>query len=373
MPAPHRCPSLRRSFLRYKAALPRSRVIAAIPSPLSSAELEDRTRAALLGLAVGDALAFPLKGVPAASLQRLPALAEDFAPRPRGRYAKGQFSSHTQLMLATADSVILERKVDGRSAAAHYAHLWTEGVLLQPSRPLAEAVERLSAGTPWMSAGAPMGVKDPAALSRALVVGLWEDEPARLSHDAGVLAVVSHKDPTCAAAAAAYARAVSLGLSGVTLSPTAFCEAVAAAASGHDQALGEELLHLPRLLSWDLDRALDQVRRVGVAPSVLAAQDGVPSHVTPVLLCALYAALRIPHDFRESLSIVLKLGGDADVAASLLGGILGAHLGTDGIPARLRRNVLYGEHLSETATRLCAARINRRTASAAVAAAKRRA
>ena len=69
---------------------------------LTPAERQDRFQAAFLGLAIGDALGFPLRGVPPASLIRLPGLAEDFAPRPRGKFAKGQFSDDTQLMLAAA-------------------------------------------------------------------------------------------------------------------------------------------------------------------------------------------------------------------------------------------------------------------------------
>ena len=112
--------------------------------PLSSAERQDRFHAAFLGLAIGDALGFPLRGVPPASLARLPNLAEDFAPRPRGKFAKGQFSDDTQLMLATAESVIREGKVDGRSTAAHLAWLWQEGIILQPPKPLSEALQKLS-------------------------------------------------------------------------------------------------------------------------------------------------------------------------------------------------------------------------------------
>lgn len=324
---------------------------------LPPALAQDRFRAAVLGLAVGDALGFPLRGVPASSLARLPALAEDFAPRPRGRFAKGQFSDDTQLMLAAAESVVLERRIDGRSVAAHYAWLWQEGVLLHPPRRLAEAIERLSRGSPWMSAGAPLGVKDPSPLSRALVVGLWNaDTPDRIPHDAGVLSVITHKDPTCAAAAAAYARAISLGLSPRSLTPAAFCEALAVASSSHDPGLAGELRALPRLLSWEPERAVERIQRAASARAPSDGQDGTPAHPVPVLLLAVFAALRAPHDFRMAVSLALRAGGEADATAALCGGILGVHLGEKAIPARLRRNVLYGDHLRQVADRLWRAR-----------------
>lgn len=331
------------------------RVMFALPMPpLTPAERQDRFHAALLGLAIGDALGFALRGVPPAGLARVAGLAEDFSPRPRGRFAKGQFSCHTQLMLATAESVIREGKVEGRSAAMHLAWLWQEGILLQPPRGLVEALERLAQGTPWMSAGAALGLKCPSVLSRALVVGLFEGHSrARLRHDAGVLTVMTHKEPTCAAAAAAYAQAVALGLHAQEpLTPAAFCEELATAAAAHDQELAEELIHLPRLLKWDTARALAQVRKVGVPPSQLRGVEGLPAHVVPVLLTALYATLKVPHDYREAVGLVLRCGGEVDVAAAITGGLLGAHLGTAALPPRLRKGVMYADTLRDTAERL---------------------
>jgi ADP-ribosylglycohydrolase len=341
---------------------------------LSPAERLDRFQAAFLGLAIGDALGFPLRGVPPASLTRLPGLADDFAPRPRGKFAKGQFSDDTQLMLATAESVIREGKVDGRSAAAHLAWLWQEGIILQPPKSLADALQRLAEGTPWMSAGASLGVKCPSVLSRALVVGLFESKNrARLRHDTGVLTVLTHKDPTCAAAAAAFAQAVGLGLTTQEPpTPAEFCETLALAAAAHDQDLAEELRHLPRLLSWDPARALAALRKVNVPPSQLKGVDGLPAHVVPVLLTALYATLKVPHDFRQAVELTLRCGGEADVAAALTGALMGVHLGTHALPARLRKNVLYADTLLDTADRLFQARQVKETVATALAQQRKR-
>ncbi|QSQ12518.1 ADP-ribosylglycohydrolase family protein [Myxococcus landrumensis] len=340
---------------------------------LTPTERQDRFHAAFVGLAIGDALGFPLRGIPPASLARLPGLAEDFAPRPRGKFAKGQFSDDTQLLLAAAESVIREGRVEGRSAAAHLAWLWQEGIILQPPRSLAESLQRLSSGVPWMSAGASLGTLCPSVLSRSLVVGLFESgQRARLPHDAGVLTVITHKDPVCAAASAAFAQAAALGMEEEPLTPAAFCEQLSLAAAVHDKGLAEEVRHLPRLLTWDTTRALTQLRKVGVPPSELKGVDGLPSHVVPVLLTSLYAALKVPHDFREAVALVLRCGGEADVAAALTGALLGAHLGTRAIPARLRKQVLYSENLVDTADRLFRAHQVRETLATALAHQRRR-
>src|SRR5690349_9241996 len=100
--------------------------------PLLLAELQDRFRAAVVGFAVGDALGFPYRGLPPQSRTRLFDAADAFASRPRARFAKGQFSDDTQVMLALAESVARERRIDGKSAAAHLCYLWQEGVIVQP-------------------------------------------------------------------------------------------------------------------------------------------------------------------------------------------------------------------------------------------------
>jgi ADP-ribosylglycohydrolase len=328
--------------------------------PLKLVELQDRFRAAVLGFAIGDALGFPFRGLPPAALARQPFLGEDFVARPRGGFAKGQFSDDTQMLMAVADAVVRERKIDGRTAAQHLSWLWQEGTILQPQAGTSQAMEQLLAGTPWMSSGAPMGVRDPGCLSRGVVAGLFsESSPPRLAHHAQVLTVMTHKDPLCAAAAAAVGRAIQLGLDGESRGPQQFCEEVSVAAAVTDAELADEIYYLPRVLSWESERAIPALRRVGVSASHFDFEQGLPAHVTPVLLTALYAVLKAPTNFRDALCLVLRGGGEVDVAAGVTGAILGAHLGCDAMPARLRKHVLYGDALVETADRLFDTRLER--------------
>ncbi len=330
-----------------------------LPLPLLLAEQHDRFRATVLGFAIGDALGFPFRGLPPPARARL-GLSDDFAARPRGRFAKGQFSDDTQVLLAVAEAVAKERKIDGRSAAQHLSWLWQEGVILQPPATMTAAAERLLDVVQWMSAGAELGVKDPSCLSRAVIAGLFsEADPNRLAHDASVLTVITHKDPACAAAVAAIARAIQLAVSGEQLPPNDWCAQLSAAAATADPELADEIFYLPRVLARDPDSALGALRRIGVPVAQLEAEPGLPSHVTPVLLSALYAVLKVPHDFRHALDLLLSAGGEVDVAAGVCGAILGAQLGCEAIPARLRKHLLYSEALFEAAERLFDARLNR--------------
>lgn len=321
--------------------------------PLHVAVLQDRFRASVLGFAIGDALGFPVRGVPATALKRTPQTGDDFAARPRGGFPRGQFSDDTQMMMAVADAVVREKRIDGRTAAQHLSWLWQEGTVLQPPPSATQAAERLLAGTPWMSAGAPLGVCDPSSLSRGVVVGL-SSEPmtTRLAHDAQVLTVMTHKDPLCAAGVAAFARAIQLGLSGEQMSADDFCAEVSMAARAHSAELADELFYLPRALPWDAERGLQALRRVGVPPTHYDFELGVPAHVTPVLLTGLYCFLKSPDDFRGAMQLVLRSGGEVDVTAGLCAAVAGAHLGLEAIPARLRKNVMYAEALTEVADKL---------------------
>lgn len=341
--------------------------------PLRLVELQDRFRAAVLGFAIGDALGFPLRGLPPPALVRQRFLGEDFSARPRGGLPKGQFSDDTQMMLAVADAVARERRVDGRTAAEHLMWLWQEGTILQPPPSATQAAEALLAGTPWMSAGAPIGVCDASSLSRGVVVGLWsEPSPPRLAHDAQVLTVVTHKDPLCAAAVAAFGRAIQLELVDEPLAAQAYCEQLSQAAAPIAPALADELYFLPRILGWEPERALLALRRVGVSASQFDFAQGVPPHVTPVLLSAVYVALVSAGGFRDALNLVLRGGGEVDVVAGVTGAILGARVGTQAMPARLRKNVMYGEHLIDAADHLFDARLARSPAFAEAPALVRR-
>ncbi len=308
----------------------------------SSAELQDRYRAAVLGFAIGDALGFPLRGLPPAALRKHPAIADEFPTRPRSGFSRGQFSDDTQMLLATANAIAEARGLDGRVVAVHLGWLWEEGTILHPQPSTARALASLRDGTPWMSSGAPLGTRDPGCLSRGIALGLLgEDSPAKLGRFAQVLTVMTHKDPACAAAVAAVARFVQLRLHDPGRGARSLCEDISGVAAYADPQLADEIFYLPRVMNWEPDRAMAALRVVGVSPKEHKSQDGLPPHLTPVLLSAMYAALKFPFDVRQAFALVLRNGGEVDIAAGLTGAFVGVALGTAHFPSRLAKHVLY--------------------------------
>jgi hypothetical protein len=52
-------------------------------------------------------------------------------------------------------------------------------------------------------------------------------------------------------------------------------------------------------------------------------------HTVPVVI---QAWLRYPEDYKQGILEIIRCGGDTDTSAAILGGIIGAHVGKEGIP-----------------------------------------
>jgi ADP-ribosylglycohydrolase len=318
-------------------------------------DLRDRFRATLLGCAIGDALGFPFEGAAPEALARVPELAEDFRPRPRGRYARGQYTDDTQMTLALAASIAEEGKVDGRAVAQRFAQLWREGIILEASETTTEAIKRVIRGKPWMSSGAEVGNAENCAAVRAAPIGLWHfDRPSKVARDAEIQGVITHKDPRALAGAGAMAAGVALALEGTEPAPRRFCAAVGEAAASQSAEFAELLQELPRLLKWEVRSAVSTIARMGREAGEPGEWPGISSFVVPSVVLALYAFLREPNDFRACMRLALRAGGDVDSTCAMAGALSGAYLGMAGLPARLRRGVLHAEVIVEIADLLFA-------------------
>jgi len=60
---------------------------------------------------------------------------------------------------------------------------------------------------------------------------------------------------------------------------------------------------------------------------------GVSGYVYHTVPVALHACLRHSGDFRSAVIDVIRCGGDTDTTAAIVGGILGAGVGKEGVPA----------------------------------------
>jgi ADP-ribosylglycohydrolase len=299
----------------------------------------DRARAALYGLAIGDALGMPTQLMSpdevTACFGTLDGLREPPADHPiaAGRPA-GSITDDTEQALLLADALLAGAgKVDSDDLARRLL-AWAERArergsldLLGPSS--SAALAALVAGGPLDEVGR-FGATNGAAM-RIAPVGLIMstsdlDALVDLVADASR---VTHHTGVAIAGAAAVAAAVSGGIDGATVAD-ATTLGIRAAELGQRRGQWVAGASVGRRIAWaiglvdgaDHDRSVrDVVELVGTS---LATQESVP---------AAFAVLALhPNDAWQACLTAASLGGDSDTIAAMAGTIAGACLGMDAWP-----------------------------------------
>lgn len=261
----------------------------------------DRPAGVLVGLAVGDALGFPLEGLSAGRISRR------FGRPDRFRFlgSTGYVSDDTEQTVMVAEA-ILKARGDPEQAArllgrALVGWFWTvpPGVGMATARACLRLSVGLSGGVRSAGNGAAM---------RAAAVGLWPGEREALGR---ALARITHTDPRGVDGAVAVARAVALVVQGE--------ECPLERLSDLDFRLVENLE-----VAWRLRDPQAFAQQVGASGYVL--------HSVPLAFACLWAD---PPEYLSGLQAVLACGGDADSNGAIAGALLGARFGLEGIPSAL--------------------------------------
>jgi ADP-ribosylglycohydrolase len=306
----------------------------------------DRFAGCLVGQALGDALGFVVEGRDPDTCGRY--VEEAVRPRRLGRYRSvghplGQYSDDTQLARELASSLVACGGFAPGDYAGRVARLFTEGRIVGPGQTTAQAAYRIARGTPWDEAGTPPPAAGNGSAMRAAPVGLLlaHDPEAmiRMAHDQGR---VTHRDPRCSAGAVAVAGATALAVIHGPPEPAVLCRTLAEWTRPFDPILAAAITELPRWVEEPLPRAASRIARVGLDPSHPDDRDGwggIAPFVTPSVLWSLYAVLRCPGDYWETICTAIAVGGDVDTTAAMAGAISGAAVGLRGIPEDLARLV----------------------------------
>ncbi|MCA9158233.1 MAG: ADP-ribosylglycohydrolase family protein, partial [Planctomycetales bacterium] len=82
----------------------------------------------------------------------------------------------------------------------------------------------------------------------------------------------------------------------------------------------------------------------------------VSGFIVPTTIMATYCWLRYPNNFRRAVTSAVMLGGDTDSIAAIVGGLVGAHVGAQRLPAELVNGISGISHgpawIEELAERL---------------------
>jgi ADP-ribosylglycohydrolase len=77
------------------------------------------------------------------------------------------------------------------------------------------------------------------------------------------------------------------------------------------------------------------VHESGLDPAHKDKWQGISAFITPSVLWSLYAFLRSPDDYWETVCTAIGVGGDTDTMAAIAGAISGARLGVEALPEEL--------------------------------------
>jgi ADP-ribosylglycohydrolase len=325
----------------------------------SPRRLRSRFRGALLGGAVGDALAFPYQHYSRAFMRSLPRpLTREFATHHSGFFPAGQTSDDTQMMTAVVEAIIDETDITADAVVGRLLPLWRENLLVERDESSAEAMRRIVDGSAhWTESGLGPGRAEMAPLSRVVGLALWRHHDLdRLAEDVEAVTRITHTDPRVVACAAAAAAAIATNVESSQLVLGPFLDNVSRAAARFDAGLGEALLDLPRVLCMTEHRALRHVEAIRPDESYPPDDEGLGLYCVPALWTALYYTLKSPYRWERGVESCLVAGGHIDTPALLAGAMIGALVGEHGVPKALADALLDATQIRDTADRLLAAR-----------------
>lgn len=285
---------------------------------------QDSIIGCLLGTAVGDALGLPYEAMSRQRQRKLHAKID----RHRFVFGRGMISDDTEHTCIAAQALIVSAGDPGEFSRSLAWRLRGWLLSFPPATGLAtlRALLMLLVGFPPSRSGVFSAGNGPAMRSAILGV-CYGNDTSRLRKLVAASARITHTDPKAEWAALAVAIAAHFSAS-KNVAPQEFLAAFRNALQ-EDVARAGEFLEL-------LDRAAQSAARnetTELFAESLGLQRGVTGysyHTVPVVL---QAWLRRPDDFSVVLDAI-RCGGDTDTVAAILGGIIGARVEKQGIPAQ---------------------------------------
>ncbi|MEW6305013.1 MAG: ADP-ribosylglycohydrolase family protein [Verrucomicrobiota bacterium] len=277
----------------------------------------------LLGTAMGDAMGLACEG-----LSRDRQL--KFYPRldtPRFFLWRGMTSDDTEHTCMVAQSLIV---CAGDEAAfrcdfARRLRFWLLGLPAGIGLATLRSILKLWFGFPPERSGVFSAGNGPAM--RSAIIGVaYADHPERLRALVRASTRITHTDPKAEHGAFVVALAARFASRRAfeTCWQTRFCESL----RQEPGAGAQELIEL-------VDRARESAHRgetTGAFAESLGLGRGVSGYVYHTVPVVMHAWFSHPLDFRKAIEPVIRCGGDTDTTAAILGGILGAAVGREGIP-----------------------------------------
>jgi ADP-ribosylglycohydrolase len=295
--------------------------------------MADKERAligCLLGTAVGDSLGLPYEGMSGSRGGRM------FPDWDRFHFLPGfgMVSDDTEHACFTAQAIIRSKGDPERfeKELARSLRWWLLGLPAGIGFATLRSIMRLWTGVPPAKSGVFSAGNGPAMRS-PLLGAAFGDDPDRLKDRVLRSTRMTHRDPKAYAGALAVAVAAHLSASGRETGPGDFLDAVTPYLAGGPAD------ELPELLAGACASAEKQ-EPVGSFAGSLGSKRGISGYMYHTVPCVIQVWLRYQRDYRGGIREIITAGGDTDTTAAILGGLIGAGVGREGIPAGLLSRII---------------------------------
>lgn len=309
----------------------------------------ERVEGSLLGTALGDSIGLPYEGVSSRRAAKILGMPN----RHRFLFGRGMVSDDTEhsCMVAEAITKVGTDPVLFRSELARRFRWWLAAVPAGVGKATAMSIIKLWLGWSPGSCGVFSAGNGPAM--RSPVLGALIDDCDKLRSLVRASTCLTHTDPKAEYGALVIAAMARLAARGQLTDSRQVREEVLPMLLSDDLAAQE--LHL--LLEKAIDAADSGLTSIQFADSI-GLERGVTGYTYHTVPVAVHASLRYRNSFEDAIVQVVQCGGDTDTVAAIVGGILGAAVGPNGLPrhwvaglCEWPRNQAYIKGLAETLVR----------------------
>lgn len=287
-----------------------------------SNKLHDSITGCILGTAVGDAIGLPAEGLLKKRLNRM-------YPNLDGYhlvFGRGMISDDTEHTCMVAQALIASAgDVDiFRCTLARQLKSWLLMLPAGTGLATAKSIIRLLVGFHPERSGVYSAGNGPAM--RSAIIGVcYGNDTSKMQQLVRASTRITHTDPKAEYGALAVALAAHHSADAESISPRGFHQELSNVL-GND---AEELLKL-------VEKAIISVEECKTTSSFaeeIGCNNGVSGYIYNTLPIVIHAWLSHPDDLKSAVLDVVRCGGDTDTTAAIVGGIVGARVGLDGIPS----------------------------------------
>jgi ADP-ribosyl-[dinitrogen reductase] hydrolase len=290
--------------------------------------IEKSITGCLLGTAIGDALGLCCEGL---SKKRLKKMYPDMN-KYHFFFNKGMISDDTEHTCMVAQA-ILDANGDPEEFQASLSgkfRFWLLGLPAGIGMATLKAILKLWAGFPPGKSAIFSAGNGPAM--RSAIIGVYfADEPGLMHKFVSISTRITHSDPKAEFGALAVALAASLAAKNKQVDP--------------DNYLTELLKILPEGAEEFivlLRNAIESVKNQQTTEDYVAAmglEKGITGYIYHTVPPVIHCWLNNQNNYKEGIKQIINCGGDTDTTAAILGGIIGASTGTEGIPEEWLRGL----------------------------------